>query len=997
MVPFTLAVRRYPGLVATAVTVCALLMALSSADTSARARAGTNGRAASAAPDLTITRLDRSGVTGDWQALRIGGELAVDVVNNGDAPTSAPFKVTVFEDANGNGQLDRGVDVIMGEVTTADLAGAASRQVQVPLAGTVSFRDGLLYAFADSDNAIVESDESNNLRQTGQECGYRPTQVSFRPALEWQWTGSSVLPQSRQVLTTPAVIDLNGDGVPDVVFTTFTGQQYWAGGHLRALRGDTGAELFTVTDSRYDVAGGGALAVGDIDVDHLPEILAVAAVPVATGQHNVLALLAFENDGTFKWRGPSIQGGGDWGGAALADLDGDGTPEIVVGNTVLNADGTVRWAGPPNGGRGDNWNGPLSLVADLDLDGQPEIVGGKTAFRADGSVMWNSSLPDGLPAVGNFNDDLYPEIVLVSAGQVNLLAHDGRRIWGPVTLPGGADRGTGGAPTIGDMDGDGKPEIGVAGGRAYAVIDTNGRLLWSQTTQDLSSGATGSSVFDFEGDGSAEVIYGDELRLRVYRGSDGRVLWDIPRPDVTGYDMPIVVDVDGDGNAEIISISNNYGYPGSTGVQVYGDPKDTWVATRQIWNQHTYHIDNVNDDGTIPLVETPSWQTHNTYRLNRLPSGNPFAAPDATASRLVLDSAGLPSAASLTARIGSGGAIVVPGGMPVAFYAGDPTKGGRLIGVVPLPGNLQPGDWADVSVMWANPPIGTTEVYVVADDSGADKGTVNECDESNNAHHASMVVSLVPTPTLAPTETPTPTATDTALPSPTRTIGPSLTPSVAPTETRAPTPTPTATPTATARSTVVPTPIYLPRLWKDPYVPKHLHLDVALVIDASGSMVGDKFQAAKVAALAFVSAMRLPDDQAAVVMVNQVAQVIVPLTGDRAVIEAGVAAINSSPGTRLDRGLEAAITELQGPRHRPDNIRAIIVLSDGGQYEDPESARSAAATARAQGIAIYTLGFGADVNEALLVDLAGAAERYHFSPAPEEMVALYREITAVTP
>jgi hypothetical protein len=492
--------------------------------------------APSADPDLTVTRLDRSAVTGDWQALVVGGELAVTVGNRGAAAGAGPFALTVFADTDVDGQFARGTDTVLGEVTVADLAEGESRQVRVPIAGTVTFRDDLMHAMVDSAQVVAESDESNNVRHTGQECAFRPSAGSFRPEIEWQWSVSGVLPASRQVIGTPVVIDLDGDGVPEVVFGTFTGQEYWGHGHLRAVRGDDGREVFTVTDNRYDIAGGGNLAAADIDGDRRPEIIAVASVAVPTGGHNVLVLLAFEHDGTFKWRSPSIQGGGDWGGSAIADLEGDGVPEIIIGNTVLDAAGRLRWEGPRSGGRGDGWNGPLSLVVDLDLDDRPEIVGGNTAYRGDGSVLWNSNLADGFNAVADFDGDGYPDIALVNAGQVNLLGHDGRRIWGPVTLPGGTDRGAGGAPTIGDMDGDGRPEIGVAGGRAYAVIDTNGRILWSKTTDDRSSGSTGSSVFDFEGDGSVEVVYGDEGRLRVYRGSDGQVLWDVPRPDATGYD-----------------------------------------------------------------------------------------------------------------------------------------------------------------------------------------------------------------------------------------------------------------------------------------------------------------------------------------------------------------------------------------------------------------------------------------------------------------------------
>jgi hypothetical protein len=83
-------------------------------------------------------------------------------------------------------------------------------------------------------------------------------------------------------------------------------------------------------------------------------------------------IICFENDGTFKWVSAGYAVGRI--GIAVADLDRDGTPEVVSGRTALNNDGTVRWTG--TGG-----SSYLTAVADLDLDGRPEVVTGSTADR----------------------------------------------------------------------------------------------------------------------------------------------------------------------------------------------------------------------------------------------------------------------------------------------------------------------------------------------------------------------------------------------------------------------------------------------------------------------------------------------------------------------------------------------------------------------------------------------------------------------------------------
>jgi hypothetical protein len=243
----------------------------------------------------------------------------------------------------------------------------------------------------------------------------------------------------------------------------------------------------------------------------------------------------------------------------------------------------------------------------------------------------NNGLPDGSNAVANFDADDQAEIVLVSNSFVRLLDSDLSEIWNN-SIPGG---GAGGPPTIADFDGDGDPEVGVAGANRYAVFETDGTLKWSTVTQDGSSNRTGSSVFDFEGDGSAEVIYGDETTLRVYRGSDGSTLFETPKSSCTWHEYPLVADVDGDDNAEIVAVANNNcGFGPERGIFVFGaGPDDNWVKTRRIWNQHTYHITNVLPDGTIPTEESPNWLVPNLnhFRLNEFgPGEKPASVPEST-------------------------------------------------------------------------------------------------------------------------------------------------------------------------------------------------------------------------------------------------------------------------------------------------------------------------------------------------------------------------------
>ena len=140
------------------------------------------------------------------------------------------------------------------------------------------------------------------------------------------------------------------------------------------MSGRDGREIWSVTDPALGLNGNTAPAAADIDGDGRPEIV--------VGAENNATLLAFEHDGSLKWRSDVLSQALDWGGPSIADLDGDGVPEIVIGRQVLTNQGRLRWtgAGPSRGGdRGAN-----SIVVDLDLDGRPEVVAGNTAYVGQG-------------------------------------------------------------------------------------------------------------------------------------------------------------------------------------------------------------------------------------------------------------------------------------------------------------------------------------------------------------------------------------------------------------------------------------------------------------------------------------------------------------------------------------------------------------------------------------------------------------------------------------
>jgi secreted protein with Ig-like and vWFA domain len=117
------------------------------------------------------------------------------------------------------------------------------------------------------------------------------------------------------------------------------------------------------------------------------------------------------------------------------------------------------------------------------------------------------------------------------------------------------------------------------------------------------------------------------------------------------------------------------------------------------------------------------------------------------------------------------------------------------------------------------------------------------------------------------------------------------------------------------------------------------------------------------------------------------------LTGSRAELELSLATVTSAPGTRIDKGLELAVVELLGARHRERNNPVIILLSDGLPEPGTEKRTlQIAMDARAAGIVLYTIGLGQDADADLLWLLAGDAGRTFEAPNASQLAGIYWQI-----
>jgi hypothetical protein len=604
-------------------------------------------------------------------------------------------------------------------------------------------------------------------------CEYKPAPAPFSPVLKYSWGDPGAPSTKDSVMMAPVVIELDDDNcdgvvderdIPEIVFSTFETSNYNGNGTLHAISIVDGqvVEKWSVNEGvNSPINPGRSIAAGNIDGQPGNEIV------VCTTDNRVRAYRA---DGTQLWLSEST---GACAMPSIADLDQDGMPEVIVESRILEgATGKDKVAAfdPPNGAN--------MVVSDLDGDGKLDIVTPTRAYRGDGTLIGpteatSPALTGSYVAVGDLDRDGVPEVVVSNTASHALIVWhlDAQEPSGVkvvrynVDINGALDPATvcsagsagytkgGGPPTVADFDGDGFPDVALAGGVGYSVfsgkklMDPNATnpetVLWTKQTHDCSSAATGSSVFDFDGDGKAEVVYADEKALHVYDGVTGQDLSNICNTSGTLVEYPLVADVDNDGQADIVVASNSYSgitcedkVTKTSGVRIFGDANGAWVRTRRVWNEHGYHVTNVDESGAIPKIELPNYTQPklDNFRQNVQPLGE-FSAPNLVATLFPR----CDGAYGLVARVRNVGEASAPAGIPVGFYLGLPNNGGTLLGKGATTKVLYPAEAEDVIVELPMAPAGVADgkgdLYAVVGDGPAPQ-TFHECRTDDNVSAA---------------------------------------------------------------------------------------------------------------------------------------------------------------------------------------------------------------------------------------------------------------------
>lgn len=328
---------------------------------------------------------------------------------------------------------------------------------------------------------------------------------------------------------------------------------------------------------------------------------------------------------------------GGFMGPVVADVDDDGSPEILYEGTLWNLDGTVKrqFDGGPNTAT------QSSAVVDLDGDAQMEIV----------------TLDD---ASANGTD----------VGLLQAWKPGGQLLW-RVPLP----RSTVVTKlSVADVDRDGRPDIVFGIFNTLWVVDQSGRIKWLrnlsgaadnfgfQFAQGQGTGVT-FPVYDLNGDGTPEIVvqYGNNT-LRFLRGDTGEdeTSWTYTGSPVWstagGIYAPVVADVDGSGHASVLFQHNPEAFCGcETLVQVLRGDAVQWQPAPTHYNQEAYWESNFNADGTVPTAYTRQTADTRTNVFGQQPQA-PYApgfvpATDTSFNYSATNAAGLSSAGKVNIHI----------------------------------------------------------------------------------------------------------------------------------------------------------------------------------------------------------------------------------------------------------------------------------------------------------------------------------------------------------
>jgi len=382
-------------------------------------------------------------------------------------------------------------------------------------------------------------------------------QPLFQPAVTYSSGGGGPI--------SVAVADVNGDGNPDVLVAN-------SGSNTVGVLLGNGDGTFQPPVT-YGSGGCSAssVAVADVNGDGKPDLLVTNWTSNCVNGDGTVAVLLGNGDGTFQTAVPYDAGAGVTFSVAVGDLSGNGKLDLVVGNyaggefngtvSVLmgNGDGTFQPAVVYSVYPGDSVS---VAVADLNGDGKPDVAvaqqwAGDVAVmlgNGDGTLQLPVFYPMGNDAISvaiaDVNGNSKPDLVLAreGGGSVCVLLGNGDGTFQPAACYGSGNPAASWV-AVADVNGDGQPDLAVADGGygnngAVGVLLGNGDGTFQAAVVYGSGGASPSCVAlaDVNGDGLPDLILsnGDSGNVGVLLNNTGphtsttTTLAALPNPSVYG-------------------------------------------------------------------------------------------------------------------------------------------------------------------------------------------------------------------------------------------------------------------------------------------------------------------------------------------------------------------------------------------------------------------------------------------------------------------------------
>ncbi len=411
----------------------------------------------------------------------------------------------------------------------------------------------------------------------------------------------------------------------------------------------------------------------------------------------------------------------------LFDVDADGFAEIVAGGSLFSEQGQRIWVGAAHqGGHGGLGLPGVGLAAQLDGQGPLEVVAGGTVYSAQGEVRCTRGL-DGYTAIADVTGGGEPALIVVSADtSVRAMGADCAPIWGPL-VPGQGGQG-GGPPAIADLDGDLAVDVVyVARSDKLAAVSGRGVLMWEAELTGAHLAAAVSAV-DLDADGLAEVLVSDAEGLKIFRGADGFLL--TAHPDGASnlpLSAPMVLDVDADGAAEIV-VAAGGGAAGDK-IIIFGDVRDRWADTRNVWNQVAYFVHNIQDNLRAPPFLGPWWLDGNTFR-SQPTEASVQPAPNLRIRRLpgAVDLGECPDRYTIGVGVLNRGTLAVPAGVSLSARI---SGGDQAILSATTTERLDPGD-EEILILTFDNLWGPVDLLLEVARPDQDEAIVPECDKEDN-------------------------------------------------------------------------------------------------------------------------------------------------------------------------------------------------------------------------------------------------------------------------